>query len=243
MGVSRKLIALYRKEIPKDHWLDYAEESYGKRIVTDTKTVMNILKLYLPLPIFWAVYTQQGSRWVFQAKRMDGDIGFYTLKPDQMITFNSILGITMIPICDYILYPLLSMVGLKTFLQKMTIGGLLACVAFALSAIVEMEIEKNYINILWLLPQYSILALAENFFYIANLNFAYSESPPSMKSAMQAFVFITIALGNAIVAFISGIKIFPNPAMELIFFAGILLVNQIAFAYLAMKYKYKNVKC
>jgi hypothetical protein len=64
-----------RKTDHKDHWLDYAEEKHGVKLVTETKTVMNILVLYLPLPVYWAVYMQQGSRWVLQAAKMNGDIG------------------------------------------------------------------------------------------------------------------------------------------------------------------------
>lgn len=177
-----------RRSVPKSHWLDYSEDKFGSQIVADTKTVLNVLVLYLPLPIYWAVYVQQGSRWVFQAKRMDGDFGYFSIKPDQMIVFNSILGIAMIPVCDYLLYPLLARVGLKTYLHKMTIGGLLAAIAFIFSGFIEIKIQSSFINILWLLPQYSMLALSENFLYIANVSFAYAESPPSMKSAMQAFI-------------------------------------------------------
>lgn len=209
---------------------------FGETIVADTKTVVNILVLYLPLPIYWAVYSQQSSRWVFQAARMDGDIGFYTIKPDQMIIFNSLLGILMIPICDRVLYPLIAKIGLKTNLHKMTIGGLLAVVAFAISGFVELEISKNFLSVFWLLPQYLVLAMSENFLYIANLSFAYAEAPASMKSALQAFTFLTIALGNAIIALISGINIFQSKASELFFFAGILLVDQIIFAFLASMY-------
>lgn len=177
-----------RRSVPKSHWLDYSEDKLGAQIVADTKTVLNVLVLYLPLPIYWAVYVQQGSRWVFQAKRMDGDFGFFSIKPDQMIVFNSILGIAMIPVCDYLLYPLLARVGIKSFLQKMTIGGLLAAIAFIFSGFIEIQIQNSFVNILWLLPQYLMLALSENFLYIANVNFAYAESPQSMKSAMQAFI-------------------------------------------------------
>lgn len=171
---------------------------------------------------------------------MNGDIGFYTIKPDQMILFNSLLGMMMLPVCDKILYPLLAKVGMTTCLHKMTIGGMLGVVSFTFSGIVEMVIADQYIHVLWLLPQYLMFALSENFFYIANLSFAYAESPPSMKSAMQAFAFITIALGNAIVALISGSRIFQSRAMELFFFAGILFVDQIIFGYLATRYKYVN---
>lgn len=197
---------------------------------------MNILVLYLPLPMYWAVYVQQGSRWVFQAARMNGDIGFYTIKPDQMIIFNSIMGIFMVPVCDYILHPLLAKVELKTDLHRMAIGLLLAAAALTISAFVEIEIQKNFIGILWLLPQFLILALSENFLYISNISFAYTEAPASMKSAMQAFAFITIALGNLLVALISGSKIFSSPSTELFFFSGVLFVDQIIFVFLARRY-------
>ena len=241
-GLSGKFKALFDKSTPKDHWLDYAEEEFGLKTVIDTKTVVNILILYIPLPIYWAVYVQQASRWVFQAARMDGNLRFisYTIKPDQMIIFNSVLGLLMIPVCEYVLYPLLALARLKTPLQKMTIGGIFASIAFVLSGFVEMEIKNNYISIIWLVPQYLVLALSENFLYIANIKFAYTEAPESMKSAMQAFTFLTNALGNAIVAIISGLKIFESQATELFFFAGVLFINQIIFGLLAVNYKYSK---
>lgn len=229
---------MFSSETAKDHWLEYADEKYRAKIINETKMVVNILVLYIPLPLYWAVYVQQGSRWVFQAKRMNGDIGFYTLKPDQMILFNSIIGILLIPICEKIIFPLVAKVGLKSNLQKMGAGGILAVIAFIISGFIEIKISNNYINMMWLLPQYGILTLSENFLYVANLNFAYAEAPISMKSAMQAFTFMTIAVGNVIVTIISGAKLFESQSNELFFFAAILFVDQILFAYLAMKYKY-----
>lgn len=174
--------------MPKNHWLDYSEDKYGSQIVSDTKTVVNILLVYLSLPIYWAVYVQQPSRWTFQAKRMDGDFGWFTIKPDQMIVCNSILSIAMIPVCNYVLYPLLARVGLKTYFHKMAIGGTLAAFSFIISGFLEIKIQNEFINILWLIPQYLLLASGENFLYIALIAFAYAEAPPSMKSAMQAFI-------------------------------------------------------
>jgi dipeptide/tripeptide permease len=209
-------------------------------VVEETKTVIDILVLYLPLPIYWAVYSQQSSRWVFQAARMDGDLGIYTIKPDQMIIFNSILGLVMIPVCDYLLCPLFAKVGLKTSLQKMTIGGVLAAFAFIISGFMEIQIQKDFMSIFWLLPQYLVLATSEIFMYVSNVKFAYNEAPPTMKSAMQAFTFMTIAVGNIIVALISGTRIFNSREVELFFFAGIMFLDMIVFGLLASKYKYKS---
>ena len=45
--------------------------------------VYNVTFMMLPLPIFWALFDQQGSRWTLQAARMDGNfLGVFTFEPD-----------------------------------------------------------------------------------------------------------------------------------------------------------------
>lgn len=128
----------------KSHWLDYAEEKYGAKMVSDTKALLRVLVLYLPLPLFWALFDQQGSRWTFQATRMVGDIGGFTIKPDQMQVINPLLILAFIPLFNYALYPLLEFVGIKRPLQKLTLGGLLAAAAFMISGFVELKLEDSY---------------------------------------------------------------------------------------------------
>ena len=110
----------------------------------ETKILMNVLVLFLPLPLFWALFDQQGSRWTFQATRMDGNIGFMTVKPDQMQVVNPFLILVFIPLYEVAIYPLLKLVGIKRPLQKLTIGGILAGIAFILSAVVEIYLEPTY---------------------------------------------------------------------------------------------------
>ncbi|CAD7089903.1 unnamed protein product [Hermetia illucens] len=129
---------------PREHWLDYAEHRYGRKLVDDTKDLLKILVLYLPLPVFWALFDQQGSRWTFQATRMVGDIGGYQIKPDQMQVVNPLLILAFIPVFDYGIYPMLEKIGIKRPLQKLTLGGLLAALAFILSGIVELNLERTY---------------------------------------------------------------------------------------------------
>ena len=47
----------------------------------------------------------QGSRWTFQATRMNGDIGTYTIKPDQMSVVNPLLILILIPLFESVMYP------------------------------------------------------------------------------------------------------------------------------------------
>ncbi|XP_013116650.2 peptide transporter family 1 isoform X2 [Stomoxys calcitrans] len=130
-----------RKSVPRKHWLDYAEPAVGKKMVSDTKILLKILVLFLPFPVFWALFDQQGSRWTFQATRMDGEVFGFFIKPDQMQVINPLLILGFIPLFDYVLYPLLSLVGIRRPLQKLTLGGLLAAGAFLLSAFVELKLE------------------------------------------------------------------------------------------------------
>lgn len=113
-------------------------------MVNDTKAVLKVLVLYIPLPLFWALCDQQGSRWTFQATRMDGNLGFFELKPDQMFAFSSFLVLVFIPLNEVLLYPILSKIGIRRPLQKLTLGGLLAGASFILSGLVEWELEKSY---------------------------------------------------------------------------------------------------
>ncbi|KAL7030430.1 hypothetical protein ACKWTF_006656 [Chironomus riparius] len=129
---------------PRNHWLEYAEPKFGKKLVMETKILLNVLVLYLPLPIFWALFDQIGSRWTFQATRMDGDIGFYTIKPDQIQVINPILFLTFIPLSGILLNPILAFFGIGRPLQKLTIGGIIAGIAFLCSMYVEIMIEPAY---------------------------------------------------------------------------------------------------
>ncbi|XP_003279258.2 solute carrier family 15 member 1 [Nomascus leucogenys] len=133
------------KAFPKrEHWLDWAKEKYDERLISQIKMVTRVMFLYIPLPMFWALFDQQGSRWTLQATTMSGKIGALEIQPDQMQTVNAILIVIMVPIFDAVLYPLIAKCGFNfTSLKKMTVGMFLASMAFVVAAIVQVEIDKT----------------------------------------------------------------------------------------------------
>lgn len=151
----------HQKALAKEHWLDYAEEKYGTKLVADTKAMLNVIILLPPVPLFWALYQQQNSRWVFMAQKMNGDLGFFTVHPDQVSLVNSILVIILLPIFDYLIYPMLAKIGIKNHLQRATLGGVTAGISFVVSALVEIQVEKNFIHMVWLMPQYLLITIGE----------------------------------------------------------------------------------
>uniref|UniRef100_A0A8C0ZGE6 Solute carrier family 15 member 1-like n=1 Tax=Cyanistes caeruleus TaxID=156563 RepID=A0A8C0ZGE6_CYACU len=120
------------KEFPKrEHWLDWASEKYDKRLIAQTKMVLRVLFLYIPLPMFWAVFDQQVSR-----NYIKGAYGSIV---------NPILIVIMVPVVDSLVYPLIKKCKLNfTALKKMTVGMFLASMAFVASALVQVQIDKTY---------------------------------------------------------------------------------------------------
>lgn len=140
----------------------------------ETKILLNVLTLYLPLPIFWALFDQQGSRWTFQATQMDGELSFYIIKPDQMQVLNPLLILVFVPLFDTVFYPLLRKIGIRRPLQKMAVGGFLAGISFLLSMMVQYRIDyykqdSEDISIFWQIPQIVLMSLGE----VRKLNFIY----------------------------------------------------------------------
>ncbi|XP_070506336.1 peptide transporter family 1-like [Chironomus tepperi] len=223
------------------HWLDFSEEKFGPELVQDTKILLNVLTMYLPLPIYWALLNQQASRWVFQATRMNGDIGWYTIKPDQMIVVGPLLIMIMIPLFNQIIFPILAKFGIKSTLQKMGCGMVCAALSFAMSAYVETKINEDYISILWLFPQYLIVAVSEVLLWVANVAFAYTQAPSNMKSVMTSSVYMSVAGGSLIVFAISGLRLFDSLVNEFIFYSFLMVIDTVLFVFLAKRYRYHDV--
>lgn len=435
----RRKFKVPKNERTKSHWLEYADDKYSTSVIHDIRVLLRILLLFLPVPLFWALFDQQGSRWTFQANRMDGHIaGSFTIHPDQMQLVNPLLILAFIPLFQYTVYPLMGKCGMNTPLRKITIGGLLAALSFVISALVEFDIMskstlsrqlsfriynsmdcdfdfysssndknsrtlrsmdmlafnnipskgfrsfaakfkpsascpyvvnktfensifgvegkvseyfllndtkqqahlhrlgdydllndssariqllfgkelhgsnitfesdsgnvsaltlprgsysteymKNFppgsyqvrwgnqtlarnmtvdnngvlnlnaaardssarllsvgpsgkVHMLWLLPQYIVITAAEIMFSIPGFEFAYTQAPMRMKSVVAACWLLTTAFGNLIVVFVAAVKIFDNQAYEFLLFAGLMIVDMIIFAFIAMRYKNNN---
>ncbi|RVE49239.1 hypothetical protein evm_006131, partial [Chilo suppressalis] len=143
--IGRGVVKSFKSKEKREHWLDHADDKYEKSLIDDIKGLLRVLVLYIPLPVFWALFDQQGSRWTFQADRMRQDIGGWTLKADQMQVLNPLLILIFIPIFEVAVYPFLYWCKLvKKPLHKMIWGGILAACAFVISGIVEINLLPTY---------------------------------------------------------------------------------------------------
>merc|ERR1719205_25074 len=104
--------------------------------------------MYIPIPVFWALYDQSGSRWTFQATGMDGSFGATRIKPDQMQVVNPILVMVFIPLFDKIIYPFFARFNLlKKPLQRMAVGGIITACSFFASGFLELQMQDTYAKV------------------------------------------------------------------------------------------------
>lgn len=112
--------------------------------IEDVKSLLRVLVMYLPVPMFWALYDQQGSVWLIQGIQMDCRLwGSTLLLPDQMQTLNAVLILAFIPLFQVIVYPICAKFVTLTPLRKMVAGGVVAALAFVVSGFIQLAVNKT----------------------------------------------------------------------------------------------------
>lgn len=73
---------------------------------------------------------------------MNGKIWGFTIMPDQMQVVNPVLILAFIPLFELAVYPVLAKFKLiRSAIQKLFWGGMIAAVAFGMSAVVEYSVQ------------------------------------------------------------------------------------------------------
>lgn len=133
-------------QVPKSHWLDPARKHFGDEFVNEVRQVLSVFIVFIPAPLFWTLFDQQGSRWTLQAQQMQmfnmGPLGRF--RPDQMQAANAILVLIFIPVFERLVYPFLRRLHIPhTPLQRMISGMLLCGLAFVISGLLQIRIDAS----------------------------------------------------------------------------------------------------
>jgi len=225
------------------HWLDPAKNDNPAQLVEDFKDVLVVSKVFVILPIYWALYQQQSNVWVYQAALMNLHLGNYTLTADQPQIINPVfIVIVMLPMI-WFFNKLHDINKPLRPIPRIIIGYIIAAFAFVVSAIVQTKIDAsppNSVSILWQIPQLCLIAYSEIFASTTSLELAYSEAPSTMKSIVMAFYLMTSAIGSAIIMAIG--QLLKRITLVLLFWvlAGCMLFFVFVFWFFFRKYKYKS---
>jgi POT family proton-dependent oligopeptide transporter len=187
------------------------------------------------------MWDQNLSEWVLQAQKMDLTIFGFTFFPEQIQTFNPIFLLTLIPVFTYGIYPFFERIGIKTTpLRRIGTGLFLTALSFVVIALIQQQIDMGgRPSVWWQILAYFILSAAEVLVSITGLEYAYTQSPKSMKSTMSAIWLLTVATGNIFVSMINnsisnqGFFGQLEGATYFWFFVGLMMVFFIAFILLS----------
>jgi POT family proton-dependent oligopeptide transporter len=119
-------------------------------------------------------------------------------QPSQMQALNPLLVMLLIPFNNLVLYPALRRFGYEpTSLRRMGAGIALSGLAWVAAGCLQLAIDGgNPLTISWQILPYAILTLGEVLVSATGLEFAYSQAPPAMKSAIMAFWNLSVTVGN-----------------------------------------------
>jgi proton-dependent oligopeptide transporter, POT family len=205
---------------PGGDFFSAAEGHFGEEVADGPRAVLRIVRTFLLVSVFWALFDQHGSSWILQADKMDRvlDLPFFgriEILASQVAAANPAMVMMLIPIMTYGVYPLCEKLGFKmTPLRRMTGGMLIAATSFVVVALIEQEIVAQAalgqkVNIGWQMLAYVLITIAEVMVSVTGLEFAYTQAPRAMKSTVMGFWLMTVTLGNLLVAFLAGFKDLP----------------------------------
>jgi POT family proton-dependent oligopeptide transporter len=223
---------------PGEGWLDVARARHPHDAVEGAKAVFRIIGVFAPIAAFWALFFQYGSSWVLQAERMDRKVLGFEVLSSQVSTLDSVFVLVLIPLFAGVLYPALARRGWQvTALRKMTAGMYVTVLSFVCAAAVQVAIDAGgRPSVSWQVFQYLLLATGEVLVSVTALEFAYTQAPPSMKSAVMSLWYVTIAAGNVLTAWVAALNRFHGAAYFFLF-AALMLGAALFFHAVARRYR------
>jgi len=172
-------------------------------------------KVFLWYPLYYLAYNQMTGNLVSQASTMK--LGH--VPNDIIAKLNPISIIILIPLMDFVLYPLIRKCGINlTPIKKITAGFFLASLAMVSACVTQHYIYRqskcgDHINAsvksgrkdcaapitVWVqVFPYALIGLSEVLASITKLEYAYTKAPKNMRSTVQAIALFMSAISSAI---------------------------------------------
>ncbi len=183
---------------PGQPWLELARDVHPPEAVEGARAVLRLAPVFAALALFWALFDQRASAWVFQARQLDLALAGRTLSPAQLQALNPLLVLLLVPLLGRVLLPALERRGVALPpLRKISAGLFFAAAAFAAAAVLQGTIAPGSTPpALWQLPQYLLLTVGEVLVSVTGLELAYAQAPPAMRGTIMSLGFLTVVAGN-----------------------------------------------
>ncbi|MFD2257882.1 POT family MFS transporter [Luteolibacter algae] len=214
MAIATFMFWLGRKEfahVPAGG-MAFLKEAFGRDGLI---AIFKLTPVYLFVAVFWALFDQTGSTWIFQSEDMDRNFLGFEWLPSQIQSLNSIFVLSFIPLFSLFIYPWVENIWPLSSLRKMGTGFIFMTVAFVLVSLIQVNIDGGgKPNIGWQVLAFALLTISEIMVSIVAMEFAYTQAPRKMKSFIMCFYLAAVALGNFLVAGVNHYIRIPSAAEE-----------------------------
>ena len=205
----------------------------------DRRTLLRIGVVFLPVPMFWALFNQVNSNWVLQGGKMTP---FHALNGETMQGAGAVLVMIWTPILTLVLYPLAERLGWRpSALRRMAAGMVLGAPSFVVSGLIQARMDGGHaMSILWQLAPYVVLEAGEVLLSATGLEFAFEQAPARLKSVVMSMWLMTIAAGHFLIAVFTSLNehfIKARGAPEIYLYAGMLFVVAGLFIFCAGRFR------
>jgi len=189
--------------------------------VEETKLVINLVPIWLTSLTVGVCVAQGTTLFVKQAAAMNLKISDnFKIPAASMSSVSAVGTLITVPIYDRIIVPFLRKVtgnerGIS-ILRRISIGMTLSVMLMVVAALVEAkrlrtathdaltvgEANQNTMSVLWLIPQYLILGLADSFSLVGLQEYFYEQVPDSMRSLGMALYLSVLGVGFFLSSFL-----------------------------------------
>lgn len=172
-----------------------------------------LIPLFTFIAVFWSLYDQTGSSWVLQAEQMNLKFLGITWLESQIQAVNPVLILVYIPLFTFVIYPWMNRIFPLTPLRKIGFGMILMSASFGLTTLIQSWIDAGFRpSVGWQIGAYVIITASEIMVSIVGLEFAYTQSPKTMKSLIMSLFLLSVWVGNVFTAGVNHFIAIPSSA-------------------------------
>lgn len=206
------------------------------------QTLQRIAGIFLIIALFWFVYDQAASTWIYFAN----DHLDLTLFGDVHITADQVQGLN--PVFIVVLTPLFN--ALWQFLKrrrggvevpdtkKMLLGFVIVIASMGTMAFAGFMAASGKPSVWWMIGATFVITLAELCISVVGLEFAYTRALPGTKSTVTAAFLLTVTVGDTLGGFFNRLyETVLSPGWFFLVQTGIVALAAVIFVQVARKFE------
>ena len=197
------VVAFFAFALGKRHYPDEAPNKAPAKTPAERaaqwQTLRRIAGVFLLIAVFWFVYDQSASTWIYFAKdHMDLTLwAGVSISPDQIQGLNPVFIVVLTPVFNAIWESWKKRRGSDLpDTRKMLLGFVIVIACMATMAGAGFLAEANKVSVWWGIVATFVITLSELCVSVVGLEFAYTQALPGTKSTVTAAFLLTVTLGD-----------------------------------------------